>query len=492
MIRNERVARVPSGFVDRDVELAAINRALVSNRAELVIVYGRRGAGKSELLVRALEGRPGFYYQATAEVMAQQLADLAAELQHTAPELVVGQFASSAAFLDALAMLVRANPNHAFPVVLDEFPYLADAEPGFETVVQRWWDRNHRSLPNLKLFLAGSQVSWMQEHTLAEHGPLQNRRTSQIEILPLTYRYAAQFYPHLDAADRVRAYGVWGGLPGYLRELDATRSLGEMIAQTMLRPEARLAVEPDWLRFTDLRADRLYTSLVRAVAMGARRPSDIARAVGRGGAAEVMPALNRLIEAGVIERVAALASRDSGRVPTRYELVDPFLAFWYRFIDPRRGAIRRVRTEDASLAIAGEIVAGLDDYVARRVFEGICREWVWDVAASGTLSPGLRIGHVGTWWSGRDEAQDEIDVVALSPEREGVLYGECKWSVAPMDVRDLGGLRAAIAAASHAITPIDRPWRVLFSRSGFHPDVQATAAAPENRIILVDLDQLYR
>jgi hypothetical protein len=59
-------------------------RALGSGRAELVIVYGRHGVGKSELLVRAMEGHDGLYYQATAEVMAQQLADIAAELQRTA------------------------------------------------------------------------------------------------------------------------------------------------------------------------------------------------------------------------------------------------------------------------------------------------------------------------------------------------------------------------------------------------------------------------
>lgn len=60
-----------------------------------------------------------------------------------------------------------------------------------------------------------------------------------------------------------------------------------------------------------------------------------------------------------------------------------------------------------------------------------------------------------------------------------------------MDMRNLGGLRAAIDAARGAVTPIDRPWRALFSRSGFHPDVQAEAAITENRIILVGLDRLY-
>lgn len=60
-----------------------------------------------------------------------------------------------------------------------------------------------------------------------------------------------------------------------------------------------------------------------------------------------------------------------------------------------------------------------------------------------------------------------------------------------MDMRDLGGLRAAIAAARHDVTPTDRPWRAHFSRAGFHPDLQAEAALPESHILLIGVDQRY-
>jgi len=479
-------------FFDREAELDAIVDALQSNRAELVIVYGRRGVGKSELLVRAMEGREGLYYQATEEVMAQQLADIALEMRRAANgRAIVGHFDSIGAFFAALTDLARAAPDKPFAAVIDEFPYLAEAERGVETALQRWWDRNYNATPNLKVFLAGSHVSWMREHTLSEHGPIQNRRTKQVEVRPLDYRSAALFYPLLPPEDRVRAYAMWGGLPGYLREIDPHLGLWANAARTILRPNARLSVEPDWLRFTDLRADRLYNSLVRAIAMGAHMPGDIARAVGRHSAADVIPQLGRLIETGVVERTAALATRDGGRPPTRYDVADTFLAFWYRFVDPRRGIIRRAQSLEAAEQIASEIAVDIDEYIGRYVFEGICREWVWLAAAHGELPAGLRVGDVGTWWGGRDGAQDELDVVALTPSREGALYGECKWSVAPMDMRDLGGLRAAIDAAKRDITPIDRPWRALFSRSGFHADLRAEAAITENRIILVGLDQLY-
>ena len=65
-----------SAFYNRDEELRTIETLLSTMRAELVVVYGRRGSGKSALLVRALADRRALYYQATTEVLTQQLTDL--------------------------------------------------------------------------------------------------------------------------------------------------------------------------------------------------------------------------------------------------------------------------------------------------------------------------------------------------------------------------------------------------------------------------------
>jgi hypothetical protein len=92
---------------------------------------------------------------------------------------------------------------------------------------------------------------------------------------------------------------------------------------------------------------------------------------------------------------------------------------------------------------------------------------------------------------GTKDEQDEIDVVALSSRREAVLFGECKWSNSPMDMHDLGGLRHAIEMSQKDLHPIISPWRLCFSRSGFHPDLVAEASHTDNRIMLIDADQLY-
>ena len=59
-------------FFNRERELEDVRQALTSRRSELMIVYGRRGVGKSALLAEALSGRPHLFYQATTRTLPLQ------------------------------------------------------------------------------------------------------------------------------------------------------------------------------------------------------------------------------------------------------------------------------------------------------------------------------------------------------------------------------------------------------------------------------------
>lgn len=112
-------------FFNRVWELNTIKRSLSSNQAELVIVYGRRGSGKSELPIQAITNHHALYYQATTELLPQQLVDLTNELHRVASQqgiTLIGHFSSLGDLFAALANLAQSSPQHPFIVVIDEFP----------------------------------------------------------------------------------------------------------------------------------------------------------------------------------------------------------------------------------------------------------------------------------------------------------------------------------------------------------------------------------
>lgn len=455
----------------------------------MVVVYGRRGVGKSALLAEALRGSRHFFYQASTRMLPQQLEDLTEAVRAFATQdFVVGVLPSIDSALDAIAQIAARMAPEPAVVVFDELPYLALAEPAISSVLQRWWDRVRQQGPaNLKVFLLGSLMSWMEEQTLSVRGPLHNRRTGQIRVEPLGYADSALFYPGYEPVDRVAAYAVWGGMPTYLSEIDPQSDLWSNVRESILVRSGRLAEEPVWLRFADLRSDAVYESILRAVATGSRRPGKIAVAIGRDKADEVMYHLDRLCDLHLLERVVPIHERRTVRSKNSlYRLADHYVAFWYRFVDRLRHLLAMGLYDQAVEAIR----RSFDHYVSEQAFEDLCRQYLWRAYATGRLPPDLTFDDIGAWWKSQNGDMDQIDLVATKDDK-AVLVGECKWSSQPCGSRELEGLRAALRRAAEDLAPVDRPWRALFSRSGFTSDIVALAADPAERLLLASPAELY-
>ena len=61
-------------FIDRNRELAALEREYARDQASFVVVYGRRRVGKTALISRFIADKPAIYYLATEESEPQNRA----------------------------------------------------------------------------------------------------------------------------------------------------------------------------------------------------------------------------------------------------------------------------------------------------------------------------------------------------------------------------------------------------------------------------------
>jgi AAA+ ATPase superfamily predicted ATPase len=450
---------VEPAFHDRERELEQLEELWRTDGAQLVTVSGRRRVGKSALLSRFAHGKRAVYLYGTRIAEPDILENLAIESAAAfgLDYLRSNPFPNWSGALDFLTEQVRTQRTL---IILDEFPYLCEVTRGLDTLVQRWWDR-HGQASNVMLVIAGSTLSFMSELT-SYAGALHGRRTGQMSVEPFDYTNAARFFAHLEPVDRVRAYACFGGTPAYLRYWRPEWDLAEAVQSTYLRADHLLFREGEDLLRTEFHQEALYASILRAVASGERRPSDIARAAGRQGVNEIAEHLRKLQDLHYLRREVPITEWERPRSQrVQYRLNDPYLRFWFQFVSPNQSALQLGR---ARPVWESRISPHLDEFAARTAWEEVCTQFLGQTAM--VDSGRLRFNRLGRWWDG----QDEIDLVGTLDKRV-TLVGECKWSSAPVDERTLLGLRRKALK----LELDDEPLWVLASRSEFTPELRRRA-----------------
>lgn len=456
-------------FVNRVRELAFLEKRYASEKAELLVLYGRRRVGKTELLRRFCEDKPHFFYVADLGTQETTLHDASRRFGETFlddPDAV--HFANWEQIFKALA---RQSKEQRLVVVLDEFTYLLQTDAALPSVLQRLWDETLQH-SHLMLILSGSYIGIMEREVLAYRAPLYGRRTAQWHLQPLTFEDSRLFLPSYSIQDQVRAYGVAGGVPAYLRQFVNRKPLLDNIEDEILSQGSFLYDEPRFLLQMELREPRIYFAILEAIATGEVRQAGISQQVGVKGAS-LSYYLKTLAELGLVKRIVPVTEANPERSRQgRYQLLDPFLRFWFRFVYRERVHLERGDTETVRRLIETQL-----DGLAGYAFEEICRSWVWDAAAKGVIP--FRPNSVGSWWN----TQAQIDVAAVNDEY--FLVGECRWRSRPIGSDVLADLKRKAALSE------DKRHRLfaLFSRSGFTQSLKKEAE--REGILLLGMDDIF-
>jgi AAA+ ATPase superfamily predicted ATPase len=464
-------------FLNRTDDLAALEDNWSAREARFYVLWGRRRVGKTELLAHFAEGRRALHFEATDTAQTDQLRDLSSELARVSGDRLLAE-QPLASWEAALAAIERFASDERTVVVLDEFQYLAERNPALGTTLNRWWRQIGRKLP-LVLVIAGSEVSFFEQDVLA--GQLYGRRTGQWQVVPFGYRDAALFVPSYSPDDRVRTYAVCGGMPYYLERFDDKLPLAENILRHILRRDGFLHEEAQLLLRQELDDPVQYFSVLRAIANGRTRNSQIADwvQVSPGRATQLTTVLERL---QLIEQRRPVTAGPRSK-KTTYAILDGFLNFYFRFVDPYRSLLRT--HAGAERHLEQTVLPGLDHFVSKPAWEAVCRAHMREAEGVST---------VGSWWGpvptgdGRRTEERELDAVALGVNGRVMAVGSCKWTNAPTDIGEeapLTRLEAALPGAPKA----ERHY--FYSRSGFAQPLMRLADAEPQRVRLVTPADLY-
>ncbi|GAB3887697.1 hypothetical protein GCM10027612_26960 [Microbispora bryophytorum subsp. camponoti] len=161
--------------------------------------------------------------------------------------------------------------------MIDEFPYLARANPELPSLIQEAFRpmRDQRTTSRTRLLLCGSALSFMGR-LLSGNAPLRGRAGLELLVRPLDHRLAAEFWEISDPALALKVNAVVGGTPAYRREFArgdtpvGPEDFDDWVVRTVLNPETPLFREARYLlaEEPDLRDSALYLSVLAAVADG--------------------------------------------------------------------------------------------------------------------------------------------------------------------------------------------------------------------------------
>jgi hypothetical protein len=318
----------------------------------------------------------------------------------------------------------------------------------------------------------------MMVDLLNYQAPLYGRTTGQLQVQPLPYAALTEFFPRYPAAERVATYAVLGGVPAYLEQFEDRRGLSVNIRHHLFQRMGMFRSEPLVLISDLVRETRNYEATLRTVARGHHTPAEIAQTIGTASS-NLAPYLRRLRELGLIERrIPATIPPDQRRTTTRsrYHLRDPYLRFYFRFIEPN---LEMVELELGDL-LWERISEQFRAFVGVTAFEELCREWTLTKARTKALPfmPEL----VGSHWA----SDAQVDVVAINWREKAILLGECKWGVKAVK----RSVFRELTEKAPRVVP-GQGWQVhyaLFARAGF---TDATRTQAESvGAILVDLETL--
>lgn len=459
-------------FIGRAQELNTLNRLYASDKFEFAVIYGRRRVGKTALMNEFIGEKKVIYFTGVESNAKQNLENFSQSIIECNTGIPAST--SFASFQAALEYVFHLAEKERMILAIDEYPYVARSSKSLSSTLQLLIDKN-RDTSKLMLILCGSSMSYMEDHVLAYKAPLYGRRTAQMKIQPFSFEETCQYLSGMSDEDKALTYGIVGGTPQYLLQVNSKLSVEDNIKNIYLNPTSFLFEEPINLLKQEVREPAIYTAIITAIATGSSRMSEISSKVGEDTNV-CATYLKNLVALGIVRKETPYGEKASRK--SIYAIEDHMFRFWYRFVLENNSLIARGAIDLAY----NRIKPYLTDYMGK-VFEDICTQYLWKLLLTGR-SP-VQFRSLGRWWGNdpRTRSQTEIDIMG-EQDKDTALFGECKWTNEKVDLGVLETLIERSRLFSYAKVQL-----YLFSKSGFTKGCIDRAAALGN-VTLVSFEDI--
>ncbi len=417
-------------FIDRATELSILKSEYDRKGAGLIVIYGRRRAGKTTLIREFLKNKTHLYFLADKQIESELIGRLRNSISEYLkdPHLSEIEFKTWDSIFDY--WIRHADFPQKVVFVIDEFQYLASVNSAFPTIFQRVWDEKLKER-NVLVILCGSLINMMYSTTLSYNSPLYGRRTGQIKLDPVSFKCFHKFFPHISDERLIELYSVIGGIPKYIEIFDPKKNVFDNIKEHILEKKGYLYAEPRFILSEEVSETTTYFSILKTIASGQHKMGNIASRL-MTSTQNLTGYFNMLIDLGILERrVPVTEAMPEKSKMGLYFIKDNFFRFWFRYVFANQNYLEMENTDYVFRKVRDEF----DEFVSL-TFEDIAANIFFDQKVISSLP--FEPDKWGRWW----DRKNEIDLVAISSGEKKALFIECKWSKRLVDVDVLTELKS--------------------------------------------------
>lgn len=327
-------------FIGRESERDRLLDIVSMKKSSVIILYGRRRVGKTELLEQTFRKYNILKFEGLEnQLQVQQMAHVMDDLADYAQERLLRDV-QVRSWKNVFKQISAYTEQGQWIIYFEEVQWLADYQDNFISELKYAWDNYFRYNDQLTVILCGSAPSFMLQNVVRSKA-LYNRSQHVFSLKELSLNDVSKFLRKYSKKDIMDAYLTVGGIPVYLERVSEDSSVFLSLCKNSFRAEAFFTEEYERIFISSLSENDNFRKIIDFLAQ--RRYAtrqEILQHLGIKSGGRVTALFQDLEMCGFIGHYVPYNVAENSML-SRYCITDAYLQFYFKFIKPVKKDIKQ-------------------------------------------------------------------------------------------------------------------------------------------------------
>lgn len=403
---------------EKELNILANGDKLKSKHSIMTMLIGRRRVGKTTLALQKYSNEKVVYLFVSKKDEYLLCEEFIEELSLQLDVKILGKFSS---FEKLFEYILDIGNKKSFTLIIDEFQELGKINSSIYSIIQKLWDAN-KYKTNIHFIACGSIYSLMKKIYEDKSEPLFGRADFKIDLKPLkvqTIKEILQDYKNYSNKNLLDFYTITGGIAKYIELFVLYEAFDFETMLEKIVEENSLFLQEGKNRLIEEFGKEYgtYFSILSLIASSKTSRSQIESILEKN----ISGHLTRLeYDYNIIKSIKPIEAKVNSKVQ-KYEIVDNFLSFWFRFIFKYQSLIEAENFERLKYIIKRDFSTFKGKFLEKLFIELLKEQQIYT--------------SIGSYWERGNK--NEIDIVAIDDIDKTILFCEVKLLAKRLNKNDL-------------------------------------------------------